>query len=405
MNEGKRGFKMKKHVVSLDKVKQRNPVAKNASAGIGGGAAGAHKDKKKAAKQGDTKHKKTPAEMLEGAAYERALSLQLKIALVENLLDEAGYGSNRGYRPGFASPTAPSLGSKGREDDEGNSEFDDKMRALTGMIFYNVNDPEMASALGLKQTRTGKWFLRTGNRNAQKAADQEFGPGKVVYPKNEGMTEGTADFDKALSTIGGWYEDESSNPNIRVYHYDDREGGYYADGEILHNLKTGQIKINFQDSQGGDDIDGTFNSVGDAMNALRGGYPGDHGRGSNNPKFDKLSGRELAGPDDLYKTDKKGRKGSLTKSRMDVMKANSPYRVTGPKGPLPENFNAEYDDEAGMADNNLETLKRAVQGLDNLIGKGDNLPEWCQEKIAVSKSMLVAVWDYMASEEQGMAKK
>ena len=60
---------------------------------------------------------------------------------------------------------------------------------------------------------------------------------------------------------------------------------------------------------------------------------------------------------------------------------------------------AEYDDEAGMADNNLETLKRAVQGIDNVIQPGDNLPEWCQEKIAVAKSMLVAVWDYMKSEE------
>lgn len=62
-------------------------------------------------------------------------------------------------------------------------------------------------------------------------------------------------------------------------------------------------------------------------------------------------------------------------------------------------YNPEYDDEAGMADNNLETLKRAVSGLDDLISAGDNLPEWCQEKIAVAKSMLVAVWDYMHSEE------
>jgi len=59
----------------------------------------------------------------------------------------------------------------------------------------------------------------------------------------------------------------------------------------------------------------------------------------------------------------------------------------------------EYDDEAGMADNNLETLKRAVEGLDNIINPGDNLPEWCQEKIAVAKSMLVSVWDYMQGEE------
>jgi hypothetical protein len=72
--------------------------------------------------------------------------------------------------------------------------------------------------------------------------------------------------------------------------------------------------------------------------------------------------------------------------------------MSGQQG-VAEGFNGEYDDEAGMADNNLETLRRAVDGLDNLIDAGDNLPEWCQEKIAVAKSMLVAVWDYMASEE------
>jgi hypothetical protein len=66
---------------------------------------------------------------------------------------------------------------------------------------------------------------------------------------------------------------------------------------------------------------------------------------------------------------------------------------------LDEDSNPEYDDEAGMADNNLETLQRAVEGIDDLIQSGDNLPEWCQEKIAVAKSMLVAVWDYMYSEE------
>lgn len=64
------------------------------------------------------------------------------------------------------------------------------------------------------------------------------------------------------------------------------------------------------------------------------------------------------------------------------------------------NYNPEYDDEAGMADNNLETLRRAVDGIDDVINAGDNLPEWCQEKIAIAKSMLVAVWDYMRSEEE-----
>lgn len=67
--------------------------------------------------------------------------------------------------------------------------------------------------------------------------------------------------------------------------------------------------------------------------------------------------------------------------------------------------NKEYDDEAGMSDNNLETLRRAVDGIDELIQPGENLPEWCQEKIAVAKSMLITVWDYMKSEEERGATK
>ena len=73
-------------------------------------------------------------------------------------------------------------------------------------------------------------------------------------------------------------------------------------------------------------------------------------------------------------------------------------KLLGINGILLEN--EEYDDEAGMSDNNLETLRRAVDGIDELISPGDNLPEWCQEKIAVAKSMLVAVWDYMKSEKE-----
>lgn len=72
------------------------------------------------------------------------------------------------------------------------------------------------------------------------------------------------------------------------------------------------------------------------------------------------------------------------------------------KGQKPKNENIdseEYNDEAGTADNNLETLRRAVDGLDELIQPGDNLPEWCQEKIAQAKGMLVNVWDYMRSEQ------
>ncbi len=52
-------------VKSQQPPKPRNPVAKNANAAIGGGAAGAHKDKKKAQKQGEVKHKNKAMDMAE----------------------------------------------------------------------------------------------------------------------------------------------------------------------------------------------------------------------------------------------------------------------------------------------------------------------------------------------------
>lgn len=76
IDEGKKGFKVrhKRKVASIEPTKPRNYVAKNA---INSGA-GAHKDKKKAAKQGDTKHKKTYAEGLE-EKYQQQLNEFLPI--------------------------------------------------------------------------------------------------------------------------------------------------------------------------------------------------------------------------------------------------------------------------------------------------------------------------------------
>ena len=59
----------------------------------------------------------------------------------------------------------------------------------------------------------------------------------------------------------------------------------------------------------------------------------------------------------------------------------------------------EYHDEAGMVDNNLETIKRAAEELDRILGADDNMAEWAQEKLAVVKSMLVAVKDYVVSQK------
>ena len=60
---------------------------------------------------------------------------------------------------------------------------------------------------------------------------------------------------------------------------------------------------------------------------------------------------------------------------------------------------AEYNDEAGMAENNLHTLARAIEGLLKTIKSNDNLPEWVQEKIAKAEMILVTVWDYLLSQK------
>ena len=59
----------------------------------------------------------------------------------------------------------------------------------------------------------------------------------------------------------------------------------------------------------------------------------------------------------------------------------------------------EYNDEAGMVDNNLETIKRAAEELDRILGADDNMAEWAQEKLAVVKSMLVTIKDYVTSQK------
>lgn len=70
-----------------------------------------------------------------------------------------------------------------------------------------------------------------------------------------------------------------------------------------------------------------------------------------------------------------------------------------PKEGMAEEFNPEYDDEAGMAQGSLHTLQNAVEGLQKVIDSGDNLPEWCQEKISLAEDYLVTVWDYIQSEK------
>ena len=62
--------------------------------------------------------------------------------------------------------------------------------------------------------------------------------------------------------------------------------------------------------------------------------------------------------------------------------------------PLPE-------DESGipMVRNNIKTIKRAINDLENSISDYDEIDEWAKEKLAISKSMITTVVDYIMSEK------
>lgn len=65
----------------------------------------------------------------------------------------------------------------------------------------------------------------------------------------------------------------------------------------------------------------------------------------------------------------------------------------------PDSDSAEYNDEVTMIKSHLKTMQRAIDCLDKTIKDNDNVPEWVQEKIAVSASMLDNVCAYMQSKE------
>lgn len=157
--------------------------------------------------------------------------------------------------------------------------------------------------------------------------------------KEQGVAEGEGNLAKALDTLGGsysgWHQVDSHEPDIEKYEWDDGEGGHYAGGSIEHNLKTGQVTVDFADEYN-DEIKGTFKNMGDAMRALRGGYPGSHGGRA--PNFDRLGHRTPPGPDDLRKTDRTGRKGTIGGGYAGNLKGSIQANKgrLGPKGVLPE---------------------------------------------------------------------
>ena len=60
----------------------------------------------------------------------------------------------------------------------------------------------------------------------------------------------------------------------------------------------------------------------------------------------------------------------------------------------------ESPEDTGMVINNLHTIMRVTADLAKRLQGDENLDEWIKEKIAVAKSMMVTVEDYIASQQE-----
>jgi hypothetical protein len=65
----------------------------------------------------------------------------------------------------------------------------------------------------------------------------------------------------------------------------------------------------------------------------------------------------------------------------------------------------EYDQEGGMAKDNIHTIVRHARALEKILGDNDNLPEWVQSKLAKIEGMMASVDDYMQDQKERAIEK
>lgn len=211
--------------------KPRNFVAKHAKTG----GAGAHKDKKKAMKQGDVKHKakavaegtmdysidpsitdfasisiikklkrdvhdkRLPADpkeiMRAGAELARYYKTELNLPLLAKQVlsgytkgvAEAGFVDVTGWSPS-------QVQAMGRADDDGIGYYSNRNKPnLIAWVFYNVKpgQEDQAATLNIRKLKSGKWAMPVYDKSGatyrfqRNKADQVFGPGKRWDIKKE----------------------------------------------------------------------------------------------------------------------------------------------------------------------------------------------------------------------------
>jgi len=287
-------------------------------------------------------------------------------------IDEDGYGRNKGYAHGFASPHAPSLGGRReREDDEG---WD--------------REPKQADHPHAVHINGRKWKSFGSKSHAQNVAKKI--DGATVHREETDMNIDDQ-INEVLSkdaTAGDWIHDfvHSDNPKFADKSKDKRKemalAAYYAkqrNEEV--ELEEGYDKSSEHHKNArkmAKDYDGkaTFHPNGHAEVRMRSIV---HGYSTLNPKGTTL----MSGEDLANRASKEHGKGKVQGNVVYFKEAKDEQ---------------EYGYEGDMALNQLATLTRCAEMIKEMLKPDTDMPEWVQSKITLATDYIQTAADYMYSE-------
>jgi hypothetical protein len=378
INENKKGVKAVKHTTKAKGVeppKPRNFVAKNA---INTGA-GAHKDKKKAVKQGDVKHK--------NKEYAESLQDKLTAAISE---------SNRGYEHGFASPTAPSL-SRRRDRDSG----DDEPKGIFTVIINGKPWKEATSNEAFAMAQ------RVANKHPDKKIAVKWPTGQLNAVKAQGVAEGKNNIDDKiiyLMTNGIPAEEIARKLDIPVEWVHEVAKYNMPDSAIDYNDPRNSTQGRERFGEQGVAEGGNPKQAAIAIAKKESGKYTKDGKRKTNEGWthDSLAAELFEIPS--YEN----RLQEMLDGQVAFMEGGTNDGVTmfskSPGSHQHQNNSSkpdqEQDLEGNTVKNSLHTIVRVATHLEKAVTDDEEFPEWVSEKIGSIKSMMVSVMDYVISSHE-----
>ena len=436
MNEGKKDRRD-----PIRTIKAKNPVAKNASAAIGGGAAGAHKDKKKAMKQGDVKHKK--AEYAE--SYEQHLQNKLDEAAKVDPNAKFDYDawSKSGKKPRAPGSAVKALAQQTRDanakkKEQGVAEGSEQITELRDRMYQYIKSIVPAWPDYVVQD----WLYKGGKTDTKDNIIEKIS-GAGLTPNSKWQLVPNMKFtmdmfdpmtkQRLVGRAGGTSDLGMGIPKDKERHATQaalaqQQGGVRKEPVLL--IKT---------AKGYELLEGWHRTIqhfakypegytGPAYVAVAQGQQGvaEGGYDYNKPDpawvtingkrwkwfFNYVSARKAM--DTLnakYRKEGSNKKADWEPAELEdnpdygIKVSEAMNGITGPgrmDGPLEsaDYDQGEYDDEAGMIKNDLHTIIRVSTHLERAIESNENLPTWVIEKIAQTKGMIVSVMDYIISQHE-----